>query len=1136
MKPIKALRQLCLVLTMSTVVACGGGGGSEDEPPAPVLSLSVDDVIAVEGDSGTAEVVFTLSLNSASASPVTVEYTSVPGTADVTDFMPTSGVATLQPGVTSAMVAVSVSGDTTIEEDEEFTLELSNPVNSGLGKSTGVGRIENDDYSLVSVIDASVTEGDSGTNTLSFGVVVDRPGIAEISVDYATSNVTAEAGLDYTATSSTLVLPPGEVAASIDIEVLTETTIETDEQMIVNLLGVSPNARIDVDEAIGFIVNDDFPKVSMGDGSVTESDSGQVALSLPITLDASATEALEVTFETSDDTAVAGTDYVGKAGTVSIPAGDMSAVVTVDTLGDSLLESTEQFKVTLVDLSGPALLDQAIGVGTIVDNDLAPTTLALAAINTSVVEGDSGTSTLVTSVMLTELASDDINFDYQTVDGTAIAGEDYVAAAGTATIAAGQLSTPIELTINGDTSEEPDESFVLQISSPSQPIDVVMSQGLVTITDDDSDPDDPPEVIALAIADAEVLEGDTGSVSMDFMVSLNAASDAPVSIDFVTAEASALEGIDYQAASGSVTFAAGETEKTISVSVIGDTFSEDDEAFRVNLNNVSGAVFDRSSAIGTILTDEPLVRLSISDASGLEGNDGQSDQVFTVSLDIATVEPVTFDYQTVDGTAVAGVDYTTVSGMLTIAAGDQSADISVAVNGDSDNEPDETYTLELSNFSTNAVIVDDLGVGSIINDDGTFGWQGADVLAVAMPEFELDVDSDGNAAVVYFGPTNFSTFLNPVTVALFSNGANTSTTELASVRRQQFLDPKVALLGGGDVVAGWFDVDRIDSASYSPGGPWTTKNIAMENGMFLNLDADHSGNALAVWENTNTPSDVIRNVYDAVSGNWSSAEEVEQELQRASDPRAVVDDAGNKMVIWRQEHVNPSQDGYYYNYYDAASGAWTGEAIIEPLASSNYLQLVMLETGKPALAVELPGEVVSPDLIDLLLYDPTTGVWASAGQFQSPSTPESMYQPAVAGDGSGNIFITWLQAAAPGFYDLYINRYDAVTQSWGVPELLENSAGAVNLFPALAASANGSAIVVWSQDVAPVGEFDFRIRASVYDATGEEWGTPELIDDESKVGFADEPQVGMDANGNAMVIWYYDDLDEIGINSYVAPQ
>jgi hypothetical protein len=217
------------------------------------------------------------------------------------------------------------------------------------------------------------------------------------------------------------------------------------------------------------------------------------------------------------------------------------------------------------------------------------------------------------------------------------------------------------------------------------------------------------------ISDVTVKEGNTGTVNAVFTVRLSAASDRPVTVHYATADGTATAGSDYNAASGDLIFAPGETTKTVTVAVLGDRSPEATESFAVNLTSTDAVVSD-GQGVGTIADDEPRIR--INDVIRLEGNSGTTRFVFTVSLSAAYDEGVTVNFATADGSAtVADHDYQAQSGTLTFAPGETTKTISIVVHGDKKKEPDEWFAVNLSGVSDNALLLDPQGIGWILNDD-----------------------------------------------------------------------------------------------------------------------------------------------------------------------------------------------------------------------------------------------------------------------------------------------------------------------------------------------------------------------------------------------------------------------------------
>jgi Calx-beta domain len=218
---------------------------------------------------------------------------------------------------------------------------------------------------------------------------------------------------------------------------------------------------------------------------------------------------------------------------------------------------------------------------------------------------------------------------------------------------------------------------------------------------------------SLSVNNPLVTEPDSGARNALFTVTLSAPAAGSVTVDYATADDSATAPADYEATSGMLTFAAGETSKQVSVPVKGELLDEPHETFVLNLSNPSGATLADARGIGTILDNDPPVSLSVDDVSAAEGSGSAS---FTISLSAESGKVLTVAYATADGSATAPDDYTGAQGTLVFMPGQTSKTVDVALNDDDLVEADETFTLTLAN-AVNALLGDAQGLGTITDDD-----------------------------------------------------------------------------------------------------------------------------------------------------------------------------------------------------------------------------------------------------------------------------------------------------------------------------------------------------------------------------------------------------------------------------------
>ncbi len=305
-----------------------------------------------------------------------------------------------------------------------------------------------------------------------------------------------------------------------------------------------------------------------------------------------------------------------------------------------------------------------------------------------------------------------------------------IASPGTPTVAApsatpGATHTPVAPTSTSPAPTDRPATSTPRPTSTATPIPTLTPTSTSTPT-----PTSTPVPPSLSINDVTVTEGAAGSVNAVFTVSLSAASGQTVTVTYATADNTAAAPADYTTAGGVVTFAPGDTTQTLTVAVQGDTLDEIDETFWVNLSGAANATIGDGQGVGTIIDDDGLPSLSINDVTVTEGDAGSVNAVFTVSLSAASAQTVTVTYATADNTAAAPADYTTAGGTLTFAPGDTTQTIIVAVQGDTLDEPDETFLVNLSG-ATDAIISDGQGVGTIIDDDVAVGGCSSPVITLA---------------------------------------------------------------------------------------------------------------------------------------------------------------------------------------------------------------------------------------------------------------------------------------------------------------------------------------------------------------------------------------------------------------------
>jgi hypothetical protein len=230
---------------------------------ADAPSLAVDDVMVTEGDSGSKNAVFTVSLSAPAAGPVTVEYATADGSASApADYESTSGTLTFAQGEISTQLLVPVAGDTLDEPHETYSLNVFNASGATVADARGIGTIlDNDAPVSLSVGDVSAAEG---SGTLAFTVSLSAESGKVITVAYATSDGSASSPADYEATSGTLVFMPGEGAKRVAAALVADDLAEGNEDFTLTL--ANPVGALLADgQGLGTILDDDAAPPPAGD-------------------------------------------------------------------------------------------------------------------------------------------------------------------------------------------------------------------------------------------------------------------------------------------------------------------------------------------------------------------------------------------------------------------------------------------------------------------------------------------------------------------------------------------------------------------------------------------------------------------------------------------------------------------------------------------------------------------------------------------------------------------------------------------------------------------------------------------------------------------------------------------------------
>jgi hypothetical protein len=571
----------------------------------PAISLSINDVTVTEGNSGTTNAVFTVSLSSAASTVVSVDYATANGTAtagtDYTAIPPTT--LTFNPGETSKTITVPVNGDNQVELNETFFLNLSNLQANGsnvtLADNQGQGTINNDDSASIAITDVTITEGNSGTTNAVFTVTLSNAVDTAVTVNYATADGTATTtDNDYTAIAATpLIFNAGETSKTITVAVNGDTKVESNETFFVNLSNLQTNGRnvtLADNQGQGTILNDDTSvTLAVSPSSVTED--GTSNLIYIFTRTGVTSNALTVNYSIGG-TATNGTDYASIPTSVTFAAGSATATVTVDPTADTTVEADETVALTLT-----AGTDYTIGTttpvtGTITNDDLILPSITLAISPSSVTED--GTSNLIYIFIRTGDTTNPLTVNYS-IGGTATNGTDYTLLPTSVTFEANSAIATVTVDSTADTIVESDETVILTLAAGTGYTVGTPNAATGTITNDDTS-----VTSQLSINDITVVEGKDNNAILT--VTVDNPNPQPITFNYTTAPINATANVDYTSKTGTITIAPNTSTATISIPILNDNLNEPDEVFTVTLSNPVNATINPDEAIGQVIITDTL--------------------------------------------------------------------------------------------------------------------------------------------------------------------------------------------------------------------------------------------------------------------------------------------------------------------------------------------------------------------------------------------------------------------------------------------------------------------------------------------------------------------------------------------------
>ena len=500
---------------------------------------------------------------------MTVDYASADGTATAgSDYTAASGTLTFVAGETSKTVGVAALHDAVAETDETFTVTLSNASGATLGDATATGTVA--EVAPLTASLASVPAEHDGTNAFSFELAFGD--------DFA-------GAMDGTTLAGAFAVGNGTATGAVRIVAGQNrrwtVTVQPSSTDDVSLSLAAGSVTTEAGRPLANAVSATVAGPALLSVADAEADEG-TSLSFAVTLDRAATGTVTVDWATADGTATAGSDYEAASGTLTFAAGETAKTVTVQALSDALAEDDETFSLQLSNASGAAILDGA-ATGTVID--VPPLTASFAGLPA---EHD-GRHLFHFELVFSENFPG--RFPYTTLRDSAF------------TVTNGRVRSA-ERVVKGENRRwrigvRPASNDDTTITLAAGAVSTEAGRPLTnTVTATVSGP------ALLSVNDVEATEGEDEHVV--FTVSLNRAAAGTATVDYATADRQARAGEDYTAVSGTLTFAIGETAKTVAVPLLDDAIDDDGETFALELNNAQGSALGDRVGLATIHNSDPV--------------------------------------------------------------------------------------------------------------------------------------------------------------------------------------------------------------------------------------------------------------------------------------------------------------------------------------------------------------------------------------------------------------------------------------------------------------------------------------------------------------------------------------------------
>ncbi|MEZ4818773.1 MAG: Calx-beta domain-containing protein [Bdellovibrionota bacterium] len=628
--------------------------------------------------------------------------------------------------------------------------------------------------------------GESGTLTVTAQIAAAYA--HDVTVPFSIDGAsTASDPADYSITASPIVITSGNTSANITITIASDTDIEGDETVIINM-GSPTNATAGPTNVHTATITDDdtVPTVTLSVDNANIAENGGTA-TFTATLSAITANPVIVNLTASGTATGSGTDYTITGTSIFILPGTTTGSVIVTGQDDALDEANETVIIDIDTVTNATESGVQQATTTILDDDATPTVSFVTAAQTT---AESGTVNVVVQLSAASSFNVDVPFS---INGASTAGDpgDYSIVASPVTIAAGSTSANIALTIVSDATPEPDETVIIDMGVPTNATQGAITTNTVTISESYV----PPSVTFTSASQTSA--GESGTMTITAQLSSTSVLDVLVPF---SVSGTAIDPDDYAITASPITITAGNTTADITITIAADTLDEANETVIVTMGSPTNATQGATTVHTATITDDdatPTVTLAVDNANIAEAG---GTATFTATLSAASSFDVTVNFAVNAASTASGSDYVQSASSVVILAGNTTGSITVTGQNDALDEVDETVIIDIASV-VNALESGTQQATTTITDDD------------AAPTVTLAVDNAGiaeNGGVATFTATLSSSSGQDVTVNLAVNGGST-----ASGADYTLSSTSIVILAGN--VSGAVTVTGVDDALFEAG-------------------------------------------------------------------------------------------------------------------------------------------------------------------------------------------------------------------------------------------------------------------------------------------------------------------------------